>query len=67
MTLHIIPGVIIGVVLGIVCAIGSTLYSLTSSNIVGKHVHRSASTYIDENDPPVYHAKNDKYINRHSL
>ncbi len=59
-------GIIIGVLLGIICAIGATLYGLTSSNIIGTQPD-DAEHFVSDDAPVTYHVKKDTYMGKHSV
>lgn len=64
--MNIALGIIVGVILGILCAIGATLYGLTSSNIVGTQLD-DAEHFISDDTPVTYHVKKDTYKGKRSI
>ena len=59
-------GIIIGVILGIFCAIGATLYGLTSSNIIGTQSD-DAEHFVSDDAPVTYHVKQDTFKGKRSV
>ena len=63
--MNIILGLIIGITLGIICAFGATLYGLTNSNLVGEE-YEDAFHCLPDNEPAIFHIKNDTTKRSHS-